>query len=110
MKNLRKKQPKNETKEDPKGEAKKDQPEQQATQNSAEEPIEEPAANHTTDEDREGSAVYITKAGEKYNLNQGCNSLRGYRSYQRKTCNKFQERTKQILTLNEAQDQRKVRR
>ena len=34
----------------------------------------------------EGRKIYVTKSGEKYNLNRRCDTLKGYRSYERKAC------------------------
>ena len=42
----------------------------------------------------------MTKAGEKYHLNRGRDSLRGYRSYGRKACEVCKERTQRTLTFN----------
>ena len=48
----------------------------------------------------EGRKMYVTKSGEKYHLSQGCDTLRGYRSYERKACEVCKQRTEQILTIS----------
>ena len=48
----------------------------------------------------EGRKIYVTKSGEKYHLSQGCDTLRGYRSYERKACEVCKQRTEQILTIS----------
>ena len=50
--------------------------------------------------EEEGRKIYVTKSGEKYHLNRRCESLKGYRSYDRKACEICKERTQRILTLN----------
>jgi len=49
---------------------------------------------------QEGRKIYITKTGIKYHLSQGCDNLRGYRSYERKSCEQCVERTRDILDIN----------
>ena len=41
-----------------------------------------------------------TKSSEKYHPSQGCETLRGYRSYERKACEVCRRRTEQILTIS----------
>jgi hypothetical protein len=48
----------------------------------------------------EGRKIYVTKSGEKYHLSQGCETLRGYRSYERKACEVCRQRTEQIRTIS----------
>jgi hypothetical protein len=48
------------------------------TSNQTEERREEPTPP-IIQQGAEGRRVYVTKAGEKYHLNRGCDSLRGYR-------------------------------
>ena len=48
----------------------------------------------------EGREIYVTKSGEKYHLNQRCEKLKGYRSYERKACVECQSRTEGILTVD----------
>ena len=48
----------------------------------------------------EGRKIYMTKSGEKYHLSQGCDTLREYRSYERKACEVCRQRTEQILTIS----------
>ena len=49
---------------------------------------------------REGRKIYITKTGIKYHLTQGCDNLKGYRSYERRACERCSERTQEILDIN----------
>jgi hypothetical protein len=49
---------------------------------------------------QEGRKIYITKTGIKYHLNQRCDKLKGYRSYERKSCERCVERTRDILDIN----------
>ena len=53
-----------------------------------EEPL--PPPQEAEDEERK---IYVTKSGEKYHLNRRCDSLKGYRSYERKACEICKERT-----------------
>ena len=48
----------------------------------------------------EGRKIYVTKSGEKYHLSRRCDTLKAYRSYERRACEFCKERTRQILTLN----------
>lgn len=48
----------------------------------------------------EGRKIYVTKSSEKYHLSQGCETPRGYRSYERKACEICRERSQRILTIS----------
>ena len=66
-----------------------------------EESREETAIQNPIQEgEEEKRKIYVTKAGEKYHLNRGCDPLRGYRSYERKACEVCKERTQRTLTFN----------
>ena len=54
----------------------------------------------TQEAEDEGRKIYVTKSGEKYHLSQGCKTLRGHRSYERKACETCRERSQRILTIS----------
>jgi hypothetical protein len=67
------------------------------TEVQQEEPITQ---TQTQEEDQEGRKIFVTKSGEKHHLNRGCDSLKGYRSYERRACEICKERRQRILPLN----------
>ena len=48
----------------------------------------------------EGRKICVTKTGQKYHLNQRCETLRGYRSYEKKACERCIENTQRVLTID----------
>jgi hypothetical protein len=61
---------------------------------------EEPVQPPPQEVAHEGRKIYVTKTGIKYHLNQRCDTLRGYRSYEKRACERCTERTQEILMIN----------
>ena len=61
---------------------------------------EEPARPPPQEVAHEGRKIYVTKTGQKYHLNQRCETLRGYRSYEKRACERCTESMQEILMIN----------
>jgi RNA polymerase subunit RPABC4/transcription elongation factor Spt4 len=61
---------------------------------------EEPVRPPPPEDEQEGRKIYVTKAGQRYHLNQGCETLRGYRSYEKRACERCTEITQSVLTID----------
>ena len=78
--------------QEPQGEVEEEQP----AEVEREEPVQPPPQEVV----QEGRKIYVTKTGIKYHLNQRCDTLKGYRSYEKRACDRFSERTQEILNIN----------
>ena len=61
---------------------------------------EEPVLPPPQEVVNEARMIYVTKSGEKYHLSHGCDTLRGYRSYERKVCERCRESAQRVLTID----------
>jgi hypothetical protein len=73
--------------------------EEQPTEVESEVENEEPI-QPTPEVVQEGRKIYVTKTGIKYHLTQSCDTLKGYRSYEKRACERCSERTQEILNIN----------